>query len=77
MSDTTTPVQTHGDGKRKRSRSKGQQIIEACYLIRQHADHVLEPEADGEPLRKDVDVASVAEIIRLADRLRELIRIPR
>lgn len=63
------PTQTHGDGKPKRSRSKGQQVIEAVSTIHTLCANVEQG--------NEVNVAAVAEIIRLADKLRELIRIPR
>jgi hypothetical protein len=72
MSDRV-PTQTHGDGKPKRSRSKGQQIVEALDLIQLYANTAITHANKA----NEIDVASVAEIIRLADKLRELIRIPR
>ena len=74
MSNDNSPIQTHGDGKPRRSRSKGQQIIDVMNLVNAQV-HAFATYANAN--KNDVDVASVAEVIRLADRLRELIRIPR
>jgi hypothetical protein len=72
-----TPVQRTGERQaQRRSRSKGQQIIEVMELVgaasRQFHNHLRDKAAT-----EGVDVASAYEIIRLSDKLRELIRIPR
>jgi hypothetical protein len=66
MADT---IQTKGTGKPRRSRSRGQQVLEVVAIIHTQCSNV----EDG----NEINVAAVAEIIRLADKLRELIRIPR
>lgn len=71
----TEPVQTHGEGKgpSRRSRSKGQQIVEVLDLVQLTANRVIKHDNQ----HQEIDVSGVAEVIRLADKLRELIRIPR
>jgi hypothetical protein len=71
MADT---VQTKGTGKPRRSRSKGQQIIDVMTLIgKSYEEFALRLAHNPD----EVEIAPVAEIVRLAGKLDELIRIPR
>jgi hypothetical protein len=71
----TEPVQRIGERQHQRkSRSKGQQIVDVMALVGAQYEAFSLALAHNPD---EVDVAPVSEIIRLAGKLDELIRIPR
>ena len=67
------PITTHGERQARRSRSKGQQIIDSVSAI--EAQAIIFKDRSG--TSSEIDLMPVLEIIRMADKLRELTRVPR
>jgi hypothetical protein len=70
----TEPVQRTGERQhsQRRSRSKARQIVEVMTLLSVAQDNYRKGLRDDE-----LPIEPLVEIVRLADKLRELIRIPR